>query len=176
MAWLGGRNCTSTRPHPDRSDTVGILPVVKPNLKASSPNIAARNMVSKKHSRLLRSPTGKMHSFVFFQRQFPQLLNISCTWFVVIKNEKSFLQTTWEKRSRRPKEHRPDCSQNKSLKAVWKRDKISQMKKHRNTPAHCYCSLTQLMERNQSVKAISQQSRTNILRYVCTAPSAATLV
>lgn len=29
MIWLGGQNHANTRPHRDRSDTVGILPAVK---------------------------------------------------------------------------------------------------------------------------------------------------
>lgn len=89
-AWLGGQNCTNTRPHPDRSDTVGILPAVKPNPKASSPNITARNMVSKKHSMLLRSPAGKTHSFVFCQKIVCSALKYFLHMICRPKNKKSF--------------------------------------------------------------------------------------
>lgn len=67
MVWLGGRYSTNTWSHPDRSDTVGILPVVKPRMIRqqawSRLSIAIRDAIWK-HTTRPRPLCCKMQSVV----------------------------------------------------------------------------------------------------------------
>lgn len=124
MACLGGRYSTNTRSHPDRSDTVGILPVVKPRTirhKAwSRLGIAIRDTIWK-HTTRPRPRCCIMRS-VFSQKSLYETLKLPYKCVLsILGYVKMNSETLYEERDHKYTEAKKAfCFTDEKSKAVWK--------------------------------------------------------
>lgn len=154
MIWLGGQNHTNTRPHRDRSDTVGILPAIQRRRMGAWAQILQHEILFQNKTRCKRSHTAKTRSFVPCQRQLLQLsLKFPCKCWTHSLMRNRYTNCVWKefvvtKRNAILTAFQTGC---RGLHVKIKKD-TNEMKQPRISAANCYRAI-------QYVKPIFQQEK-----------------